>query len=65
MDFGNKQQKDEGEKVFKIQPIEAETEKASKLNPFSSKGPAVQQDMPQQEGTKAERLAKKEAMNSK
>ncbi|KEY68645.1 hypothetical protein S40285_10187 [Stachybotrys chlorohalonatus IBT 40285] len=63
-DFGKQQQKDEGEKEFSIQPISEQSD--PKFAPFNSHpGPARTNDMPQQEGTKDDRQARKEELNKK
>ncbi|KAH6888109.1 hypothetical protein B0T10DRAFT_489553 [Thelonectria olida] len=56
----NKQQKDEGEKEFSIQPIK---QAEAKFDAFSAHpGPAVPKDMPQEEGSKEERKARMEEL---
>ncbi|KAI5464165.1 hypothetical protein BGZ63DRAFT_421234 [Mariannaea sp. PMI_226] len=65
MNFGkDKQQKDEAEKEFTIQPIKDQGD--SKLGAFNAHpGPAVPKDMPQEEGTKEERRARMEELKKK
>ncbi|KAG9258679.1 uncharacterized protein F5Z01DRAFT_670389 [Emericellopsis atlantica] len=59
----NQDQKNEGEKEFSIQPIK-EQGQDPKFAPFNAHpGPAKPQNMPEQEGSKEDRQAKKEALN--
>ncbi|KAK5998789.1 hypothetical protein PT974_01172 [Cladobotryum mycophilum] len=64
MDSNNKQQKNEGEKQFSIQPI---TDNAAVDPKFAATkaapGPVFAQDMPAEEGTKEERQTRKEDLN--
>jgi hypothetical protein len=53
----------QGEKEFSIQPIN-ESGHDPKFAPFNAHpGPAKSENMPQQEGSKEDRQAKKEALN--
>ncbi|UNI24361.1 hypothetical protein JDV02_010113 [Purpureocillium takamizusanense] len=59
----DQQKKNEGEKEFKVQPIK-ETGVDPKFAPFNAHpGPARTQELPQQEGTKEDREARKAALN--
>ncbi|KAK7402862.1 hypothetical protein QQX98_011392 [Neonectria punicea] len=59
-----KDQKNEQEKEFSIQPIKESGD--SKVGAFNAHpGPAIPKEMPQEEGTKEERKAQMEALNKK
>ncbi|POR38777.1 Uncharacterized protein TPAR_01025, partial [Tolypocladium paradoxum] len=63
MDSGkDRQKKDEGEKEFKVQPVKESVD--PKFAPHHSHpGPAMAKEMPQHEGSKEDRQARKEALN--
>ncbi|GJN67329.1 hypothetical protein VFPFJ_00498 [Purpureocillium lilacinum] len=59
----DQQKKNEGEKEFKVQPIK-ESGVDPKFAPFNAHpGPARTQELPQQEGTREDREARKAALN--
>ncbi|KYK59784.1 uncharacterized protein DCS_00918 [Drechmeria coniospora] len=62
MDSGKDQQKKEGENQFSIQPIKDKID--AKAAPFlAHPGPPRTKEMPEQEGSKEDRQARKEALN--